>query len=192
MRRRWIYGIGASLLVLAVLAIVVALDNSNDRTDKSGKTAAQKPANSLASAQSKACNIFSLANAKQLLGDTAKGGDNAATTSSDELSVTTCSYAQDSGSNLPISSNRLATLLVRAPKTSAGISSNQNQFTTLKPANSQLVAGYGDNAYWDPQYGQLNILKNDNWYILSNGPITPSNRTLDEAKQLADILINKL
>jgi hypothetical protein len=194
MKRSWLYIIGAILVVVAAGGIFVAMDNSNDHSGKStsaSSSSAGSPSNQ-AFKPKQACSVFSLADAKQVLGDSAKGGETTASSSSDDLEVSTCSYTQDSGSNVPVSAGKSASLLVRAPKTGAGITSNENQFGSLKPADSQHVAGYGDNAYWDPQYGQLNVLKHNAWYILSNGPITPSDRTLDQAKQLADILIDKM
>jgi hypothetical protein len=192
MKRSWIYIIGAALVILAAVAIFVAMDNSQDHSDKTASKSTTTADHSTAFPQRKACTIFTLADAKQVLGDSAKGGEAANSTSSDDLDVSTCNYTQDSGSNVPVSTNKSASLLVRAPKSGAGTTSNQAQFGYLKPADSQQVAGYGDNAYWDHQYGQLNILKNNTWYILSNGPITPADRTLDQAKQLADILIDKM
>jgi hypothetical protein len=193
MRRTWIYMIGAVLVVAAIAGILIARDNSQDHTDKPG------PANKSAAADrdtvppnTKACAIFTLAEAKQVLGSNAKGGASGSNSSSTDLDVSTCSYSQTSGTNAPVSGTKSASLLVRAPKTAAGTTSNQNQFGPLKPADAQAVAGYGDNAYWDPQFGQLDILKNNTWYILSNGPITPSERTPDQAKALADLLINKM
>ena len=193
MRLRWFYLIGAVLVIAAAAAIVLARSNSSkNQNDKTSQASSQKPSSSPAFAKRQACSIFTLSDAKQILGDSAKGGNTTGDTSSDDLSVSTCTYTQDSGSNAPVSAGNSATLLVRSPKTGAGITSNQNQFGPLKPTGSQHVAGYGDNAYWDPQYGQLNILKHNTWYILSSGPITPSSRTLDEAKQLADLLISKM
>jgi hypothetical protein len=189
MRRFWAYVIGAVLVVAAVAGVLVARHNSQDHTDKTISTAIN---HSTAFPSIKACNIFTLADAKQVLGDTAKGGASGTNTGSSDLEVSTCSYSQSSGTSAPVSATKSASLLVRAPKTGAGTTSNQNQFGTLKPADSQPVAGYGDNAYWDPQFGQLNILKNNAWYILSNGPITPVDRTLDQAKLLADLLISKM
>lgn len=194
MRRAWLYIIGAALVAAAVAGILIARDNSQDHSDKTASSAAQSTAidHSTAFPSIKACSIFTLADAKQVLGDTAKGGASGANTSSSDLEVSMCSYSQTSGSSAPVSATKAASLLVRAPKTGAGTISNQSQFGALKPADSQPVPGYGDNAYWDPQYGQLNILKHNAWYILSNGPITPVDRTLDQAKLLADILISKM
>jgi hypothetical protein len=194
MKRSFIYIIGAVLLVAAVAGILIARENSQDHTDKTAGSATKSTAvnHSTAFPDIRACNIFSLADAKQVLGDSAKGGASGSNTSSSDLEVSTCSYSQTSGSNAPVSGTKSASLLVRAPKTGAGTTSNQNQFGPLKPADAQAVAGYGDNAYWDPQLGQLDILKNNAWYILSNGPVTPADRTLDQAKALADILISKM
>jgi hypothetical protein len=191
MRRIWIYIIAAMLVIVAIAGILIARENSSDHTDKTGKSAAADRSPTFPKRQ--ACIIFKLADAKQVLGDNAKGGSNPIYDGPQgNLDVSSCNYTQDSGSNAPVTSSKSASLLVRAPKTAAGITSNQNQFGPLKPADSQQVSGYGDNAYWDPQLGQLNILKNNTWYILSNGPITPSARTLDQAKTLADILINRM
>jgi hypothetical protein len=192
MKRIWLYVIGVVLVAAAIVAVIIAMNGSKDHSDKPNTKATGATGQSTAFPQRKACGIFTLADAKQILGDSAKGGENGTPTSSGDLEVSTCSYTQDAGNNAPVSGSKSATLLVRAPKTGVGTTSNQNQFGYLKPAGSQPVTDYGDSAYWDPQYGQLNILKHNSWYVLSNGPITPSERTLDQAKALADILISKM
>jgi hypothetical protein len=187
MKKVWLYFVGLVLIAAAVIGIALTMRDTKNHADKSGST------NSSASSNSKAaCSIFTLADAKQVLGSSAKGGEKTGETSSGDLEVSTCSYTQDTGSSAPVSATKSASLLVRSAKSPAGATSNQNQFGVLKPTTVQDVAGYGDSAYWDPQYGQLDILKNSTWYILSNGPITPSARTLDQAKQLADVLISKM
>jgi hypothetical protein len=195
MRRIWIYIIGVVLVAAAVAGILIARESSQDHSDKNGSSAGNTAAidHSSAFPQPKACNIFTLADAKQILGDNAKGGDNSTTNSSSEdLAVSTCNYVQSAGSDTPVSARKSASLLVRAPKSGAGVTSNQNQFGHLKPADAQPLSGYGDNAYWDPQYGQLNILKNNTWYILSNGAAAPASRSLAQAQQLADLLIDRM
>ena len=192
MKRTWIYLIGAVLVIAAAVGVFIAIDNSNDHSGKATNSNTEQASSSQAFKPRQACKVFTLADAKQLLGASAKGSEVTSNTSSDDLEVSTCNYTQDSGSNSPITAAKSASILVRAPKTGAGITSNENQFGPLKPADSEHVAGYGDNAYWDSQYGQLDILKNNTWYILSYGPITPADRTLDQAKQLADMLIDKM
>jgi hypothetical protein len=191
MRKILYYLLGLVLIAAAVAAGIGAARNSKSHNDKTSNTttATTKPA----PAAKKACDIFTLADAKQLLGDTAKGGQSTTDASSQDLTVTTCTYTQSSaGSSLPVGSTNSASLLVRAPKSQKGITGNANEFGQLRPRSVQDVSGYGDGAYWDIEHGQLNILKNNNWYILSYGPVTPADRTLDQTRQLADILITKL
>jgi hypothetical protein len=193
LKRAWQYIIGLILVAGAATGVILAVNSSKNHDDNSQPASVQKKPAANIAAQKQACGIFTLADAKQLLGDSAKGGENPADTSSQDVDVTVCNYLQDlSSSNVPVSSGKSASLTVKIPKTEDGIKSNQGQFGIVKPGDVQDVSGYGDNAYWDPTHGQLDILKNNTWYILSNGSITPSARTLDEAKQLADLLIGKM
>lgn len=178
------------LIAAAIVAAVFAVTNKHDEDKKTPPVASKTSA--LESSSKKACQIFTLADAKKILGNSAKGGVVNTSSSTDDLLVSSCSYTQGSGSNTPVSSSQSATLLVRAPKNSRGEQSNQNQFGPLKPDDAQDVSGYGQSAYWDAQFGQLNILKNNTWYILSYGPVVPANRTLEQTQQLADLLINKM
>jgi hypothetical protein len=189
MKRPMIYILGAGLVLAAAGAIVLAVHSSNSQDDK---TSNQPTSSATSPSVKKACAIFTLSDAKKLLGDTAKGGENGAPSSSADLAVSLCTYTQDAGSNAPVSTSPSATLLVRLPQTPRGINSNHNQFGPLRPESVQPISGYGDGAYWDPQFGQLDILKNNNWYVLSYGPITPTDRTLAQTEQMANLLISKM
>lgn len=189
MRKFWFYLLAIILVAATVIAVVLAVKSSKSHNDKI--SSAPVVTNHKPSTKN-ACTIFTLADAKQLMGDTVKGGVNPAFESSSDFDVSTCTYTQDQGANAPVSARKSATLQVQAPKTDIGIASNQKEFGALKPAATQDIAGYGDQAYWDPEHGQLNILKDNIWYILSYGPSTPTERTLDQAKQLADLVINKM
>jgi hypothetical protein len=192
-KRAWEYIIGLVLVAGAVAGVILAMNSSKAHDDNSHPASVQKKPSVSISPKKQACGIFTLADAKQLLGDSAKGGESQVDTSSPDVDVTTCNYLQDlSSSNVPVSSSKSAVLTVKIPKTQNGIKSNLGQFGPIKPAAVQDVSGYGDSAYWDPEHGQLDILKNNTWYILSYGSTTPASRTLDEAKQLADLLINKM
>jgi uncharacterized protein (UPF0333 family) len=191
MRRFWFYLLAIILVVAAAAAIIFATKHSKNHSDNTANQTAVKAAHTTTPSKN-ACTIFSLADAKQLLGDTAKGGVNPIYNSSTDFDISTCTYTQDQGANVPIASKKSATLLVQAPKTDIGAASNQKEFGPFKPAGVQDLTGYGDQAYWDAEHGQINILKNNIWYIISYGPTTPSARTLDQAKQLADLLANKL
>ena len=189
MKRAVLYAIGLVLIVAAAAAIVLAVRAAKNHDGGGSNPAATSTQSSSAK---KACDIFTLAEAKKLLGDTARGGVVPVNDTTDDFRVSTCSYTQDQGSNAPTASRLVANLLAQFPLNDKAVASNQNQFGPLKPTTVQDVSGYGDKAYWDPKLGQLNILKNNTWYILSFGPTTPASRSLAQTRQLADLLINKL
>ncbi|HET9721593.1 MAG TPA: hypothetical protein VFP32_01000 [Candidatus Saccharimonadales bacterium] len=172
----------------AAALIIIAVNNGRGHNDAALDTSSVQSA----PAHKKACDIFTLADAKKLLGDNAKGGQSTPDKSSSDLSVSTCSYTADSGSNAPVSSNNSASLTVRTPSSSAGTQVGQKEFDYPPAPQDQKVTGYGDDAYWDAQTGQLNILKNNIWYVLSYGPATPADRTLTQTEQLANLLTGKL
>ncbi|MBX4201788.1 hypothetical protein KW803_02755 [Candidatus Saccharibacteria bacterium] len=192
MKRSWMHVGGAVLVVVAIAAVVGVAVNSNKHTDNSTVLSQSTTKQTSISKPKQACLIFTIDDAKQVLGEGASGGETGASASSDDLEVSTCSYTQTAGAATSASTSKAASLLVRAPRTAEGVASNQTQFGRLKPAEVQDVTGYGEAAFWSQQYGQLNIFKSNTWYIVSFGPITPSSRTLDQTKQLADILINKM
>ncbi|MBX4188587.1 hypothetical protein KW792_00625 [Candidatus Saccharibacteria bacterium] len=180
--------LGLALLVLAVLVSLFAWRQSashDDDTATSSGIKAPKKAN-------RACQIFTLSDARTLLGESAKTGQSPADATSPDLNVSTCTYTQPNGTGVPVSERKSASLLARIPKTEKGTNSNQSEFGPLKPTTVQDVPGYGEQAFWDADHGQLNILKNNNWYILSFGSVSPDQRSLQETQQMADLLIVKL
>lgn len=188
----WLHLLVIFLILAAAIAVALALRQSLSQKDKNVPSGtahtSTKP-----TAKPKACAIFTLAEAKQVLGDSAKGGDNQTDNSSEDIDSSICNYSQDlTSSNAPVSGSKSASLTVRDPKTADGIKSNQKQFGLGKPDDALEVGGYGDAAYWDPDNGQLNILKNNIWYSLRLGAADPQSHSLDETRQLADTLINKM
>jgi hypothetical protein len=188
--RASVYILAVVLLIAALVGVIIAHNNANDHSSQPASQATSA-ANNQVNAH-KACKTFTLANAKQILGATAKGGEGTNKAESANINVSACIYTQDPGSNASVSSKKTASMLVRSAETTAGAQSNKNQFSRLKPADAVHVDGYGDDAYWDVQLAQLHILKNNNWYILTVGSPVATSRTMDEAKQLADLLIDKM
>jgi hypothetical protein len=170
-----------SIVVIGSVAVALLTKNNTSNSSNSSVVATTKTSSyNIVDA----CVAFTQASADAILGTGAKPGDNSlGNTSSDDINVSTCTY---SGAN-----SMAATLLARSAKTATGATSNVHQFTTI-PAGASSVSGYGDKAYYDPAYGQLNILKNNNWYILTNGGLRPSDKTLAGAKLMADQIISKL
>lgn len=81
-------------------------------------------------------------------------------------------------------------ILVRVAITSAGAKTNKDQFGDLRPKGVQDVSGLGDSAYYNVEFGQLNVLKGGNWYIITSYSGSLKG-TLDANKLLADKLTLK-
>lgn len=134
-----------------------------------------------------ACKIFTLESAKQVLGEGATTNSPVNQgASSDDIKVSSCYYGNESSSS-PSDMN-VAGVLVRAPLTQVGVESNKEAFSGTRPEGSQPVSGYGQDAYWNPEVHQLNVLQDNNWIIISNGKANIKNNTLEDAKKVADKL----
>jgi hypothetical protein len=135
----------------------------------------------------KACDVLTEAIAKKLLGTVAPATAPPAGTSSGDVSVTTCARTN----SVTGAQAESASLLMRVAKTETGALSNEAVFDS-PPAGAQDVSGYGEKAFWNPQYGQLNILNHGNWYILSIGPIDPRKHHLAVATRFAAAIKDQL
>lgn len=147
---------------------------------------AEKAANTFVNID--ACAVFTETEAQEVLGEAATKGTTTGPTSSDDINVSTCTYSNNATSAANI---QLATVLVRSPKNSAGVDSNKAVFGNGKPQDVEMVQGYGVEAYYNADTGQLNVLKDNAWYIISNGLSSPSDRTLEDTKAVADKTFNQ-
>lgn len=187
------------VVIVLILAGVGAFVMANKDSDKDVSTSTQSTSaggEAKTRQAKKACDVLTLEDAKKVLGENAEKTElpSGGAASSDDIDVTQCIYSQPAGDTLAsIKAQKQASILVRSAKTDKGGESNKEVFEgSLKPAEAQDVSGYGDGAFWNPQFGQFNVYKNDNWYIISVGSSTPSEKTLEEAKVLADLIIGKL
>jgi hypothetical protein len=190
MKRSGHHILGLILVAVAAAGLFLAFKEIKNHDDKASVQSA--PVQKAPVAQNKACQIFTLSDARTLMGVSAKTGRSPADASSADLDISTCTYTQSNGAGIPVSERKSASLLARIPKTEKGINSNQSEFGPLKPTTVQDVPGYGEQAFWDAEHGQLNILKSNKWYVLSYGSTSPNQRSLQETQQLADLLITKL
>jgi hypothetical protein len=177
--------------VIAVLVIgglawwLVAKPNDSANTN----TATGGSGNGTEYAAKDACNVLTQNIADQILGAGAEIGVGNNNTASDDVNVSTCTYsAKTDGTIAGVKNMKLATLMVRSPLSADGVRSNEQPFNPIKEG-AQAVAGYGEKAFWDPEFGQLNVLKNGSWLILSYGKAGAADRTPDEAKRFADAII---
>lgn len=178
----------------AIIFLAKPADKKNATTPNASPTVAQTETKPFS--PPKACDVLTIENARKILGDNAEKTElpGGGTASSEDIEVSQCAYTQPGSNTLEsIRNQKQASILVRGAKTQKGADSNKEVFTgSLKPANVQDASGYGDAAFWNPEFGQFNILKNGNWYILSAGVSRPGEKSVDEAKTLADLLISKL
>jgi hypothetical protein len=133
----------------------------------------------------KACDALTLAEAKQLLGEsTAASSMNG---QNDEKSAdirhTECEYTNSDGA--------WARVKIFVPLTSAGATANKIQYPDNK-AGSQVVSGYGEKASYDPSFGMLDILKHDVWLTVSSGTKAEGGQTLNAAQKVADVVLPKI
>lgn len=187
-------------VIIALVAIVVVAGGgivaySVMNKNKAPSISAQEGSRNTVflSKQVDACKVLNTDVAASYLGETPDMSDAPSSqTSSDDVAVSNCSYVTKYAVGQPDGSMRSASLFARSAKTEEGAKSNKSQFGEQKPADAQDVSGYGDSAYWAPAYGQLNILKHHNWYIISAGSTNITKRTVDDARKLADSIVDRL
>ena len=138
-----------------------------------------------------ACDLLTEDVAKIILGDLAKNGElPAGQAVTKDIAVSDCVYTARIDPSAPVSlaNTKGVSLLIRSAKTSKGVDSNNDQFGAFKPSGVQDVEAIGDNAFFNPEFGQLNVLKDGNWYIVNSYIGNAGIGTLDSNKELANLL----
>lgn len=191
MQKKLIPAVIVGLLVVGGAFLIIGSGSGDDTKTSTVSTKSSSSSNSFIAVD--ACDVLTESAAKKVLGDAASKGDTAAgDVASDDVSVSNCVYTvKSTGGTIKeqLSNSTSASVLARAAKTSKGAESNKYVFGEGKPKGVQDVSGYGDKAYFNPDYGQLNILEGNNWYIISNHKGSKATEgTLAEAKVLADAI----
>jgi hypothetical protein len=175
--------------VIALVVIGGAVWWFTTKPADTAQTGNSAPDNEKTYAAKDACNVLTQVIADQILGAGAEIGEGNNSATSDDVSVSTCTYsAKTDGTIAGVKNMKLATLMVRSPLSDAGVASNEQPFDPPK-AGTQAVVGYGEKAFWDPEFGQLNVYKKGTWLIFSHGKANATDRTIDEAKQFADKIL---
>ena len=170
------------VVAVLIVGVLTVLFVTNSEPNDTGKKSDAKTTDHAAHAALNACDKFTLAEAKTLMGEAAEAGTNTAPAASESINVSTCSYTFSTGD---VKSIRVATLMVRSPLDDMGVKSNQEAFNG-GAATGEAVTGYGEKAYWNKNLGELNVLKDDVWYSIVYGGTNPQNNTLADAKLVAD------
>ena len=184
--------IAAAILVLGALAAYLLIFKNKDTT------AAQQQSMSENQLEKQlACEIFTIEKAREILGSGAVKSANSSEPSasySEDIATSRCSYTdQQYDETASLESKKLASLTLRSPRNDTGRAANQAVFVkeTL-PNGAVMVERYGDGAFWNPEYGQLNILKAGEWYVLDYGSFLPQTRGQGDTEKFADILADRL
>lgn len=82
-------------------------------------------------------------------------------------------------------------LAVRSAVTKVGVEENRRDFAASKAANQvETVEGIGDEAFYLPANGQLNILKGRAWILIKYGVgDDKATYTLENAKKVANKVV---
>lgn len=130
----------------------------------------------------KACDLFTPAKAQSLLGEKINGVDKNEPQISGNFAVSKCGY-----SDLNSAYMMVAAVTVRTGINDKGTAQNTSDFAKSKKAYAtEQVSTIGNSAFFNGTSGQLNVLKDGNWYIFSYGlGSAPEQNTLDKSLELA-------
>lgn len=163
--------------IVAVAVLCVALFSYNQKSNQ--VTLTYSPVS--------ACALFTTSDAKELLGnDILEANTNKATIAGNRA-TSKCSYT-DQGVDVM----KVIAVAVRSAINDQGIQENKDDFAASKKANTvQTVTGIGDEAFFMPANGQLNILDGRGWILISSGTGDDlSAYTLDDAMKVARKVIS--
>jgi hypothetical protein len=132
-----------------------------------------------------ACELFTQADAEAALGTTAAPEPVNPKVKRPKV-VATCAYGGFKD-NKPIE----ARALFRFGKAEADAQRAFDEHRMQVQTKPLLIRG-ADASFWSAKTGQMNVRKGRTWLTLSVGAAKPSERDMDQARKLAEILVRKL
>lgn len=136
-----------------------------------------------------ACDLFSLQDAQSLLGDSAVQSGGQAPTQTDHTATSRCGYTNGARESEGII---VAAVTIRSGLNDTGVTQNRVEFVKGTPTdNVEVVENLGEKAYFNHSVGQLNVLKDRDWFIFSYGVGSdPGGNTVEDATALAQKILN--
>jgi hypothetical protein len=131
-----------------------------------------------------ACDVFTAADAEKALGTTAATDPVNPKVKRPKV-IPTCTY-KGFKDNKPVS----ATVQFRWGKTNEEAQHAFDEARLQFQTKPMLISG--SDAFWSGKTGQMNVRKGRTWITLMVGPDKVSERDIDSAKKLAEILVQKL
>jgi hypothetical protein len=137
----------------------------------------------------KSCSLLTPAKAEQLLGDKVINTEKNDPVISGDTAISKCAYSDE---NPDQNSMAVAAIAVRSAINDNGIAQTKADFAASKPKTGiEIVSGVGDSAYFNQQNGQLNVLKDREWLIVSYGVGSePETNTVEKAVQLVKLVLH--
>jgi len=135
-----------------------------------------------------ACNLLLEDEARDLLGRRTLQSDAKTPVITGDVAVSRCGYTDG---NPDVEAMLVAAIMVRSAINDDGVTQNNDDFFASKATDGkEAVDGIGDGAYFDTLRGQLHILDERKWIILSYGTgSAPEANTLDDALALAKKIV---
>lgn len=138
----------------------------------------------------KACELFTQDEANKLMGVTAIHSNVQQPVASSNTAVSRCGYADG---NADTTAMRVVAIMVRSGLNDKGVEQNRTDFRAAAKVGDQgieTVKAIGDEAFFNPVRGQLNVLKGRDWLILSYGTgASPESNTLEDVTALARYVV---
>ena len=132
-----------------------------------------------------ACQVFTQAEAEKVLA-TAAAGEPVNPKVKRPKVVTTCKYTGVKDDK-PVE----AQAQFRVMKTPAEAAQAFDQ-SKLQIATKPLLVKGADAAFWSGKTGQMNVRKGRTWLVVHAGAVKPTERDLEQARKLAEVLVPKL
>lgn len=138
----------------------------------------------------KACDLFTPSEAQKLIGgERVIGVDTKNPVIDGDTATSKCSYTDD---NTVQDQMIVAAVAIRSAINDEGVAKNKDDFATARANNAvDTVTGLGEDAYYNKVNGQLNILSDKKWIIISYGKgSSPQDNTPEKAVELARVVLN--
>ncbi len=137
---------------------------------------------------SKACDMLTINEAKELLGNNAVLSGSTEPKLSGTIAISKCGYKDG---NPDTDKVMVAALMVRSGVNDEGVALNKSQFQNGRTEKTETVKDVGESAYFNKENGQLNILDGYNLIIVSYGQgVAQEANTVEDAVKLAEKVLN--
>ena len=174
-KKELIIGAVVVFAVIAIIAaIVFAIANSGPKVDYPPTVA---------------CDTLTSLEAQELLGNSAFNSADDPAVISGDLATSRCGYTDGTNNTETMI---VAAVILRAGINDKGVEQNKTEFAQGTPTQGvEIVNDLGDSAYYNQVNGQLNVLKDKNWFIFSYGVgSTPEANIVEDTVKLAEKVLN--